>query len=215
MAQDVDVTLIGCCHGNWAIVLTRFCFLKAFSLHSQVSSFSVFCWASFPSGEVRKRPAPWEGPDLSSSSVLQNLNGKRWLSFSVYVGDFHPCSGLHVVIDTNNCLYETWKACYYGKNVMSLSILLALGLMLNISVKFCQRKQAIVLTWILCYTTSSINMAHALFLVSSFDVCIKIVHLVAVKRNLVWLALNIRVIVKETGLFCCCCVDLFQCIDSE
>lgn len=28
-------------------------------------------------------------------------------------------------------------------------------------------------------------------------------------------ALNVRVVVKETGLFCCCCVDLFQYIDPE
>lgn len=45
--------------------------------------------------------------------------------------------------------YKTQRACYYGKCIVSLSILVALRLMLNISVKFCQRKQAIVLTWVL------------------------------------------------------------------
>lgn len=86
-------------------------------------------------------------------------------------------------------------------------------LMLNISVGFCQRKQAIVLTWVL-HTRPLLPLTWIVLhvLVCSFDVCIKIVQSVAVKRTL---ALNIRVIVEQTGLFCCCCVDLFQCIDPE
>lgn len=121
-----------------------------------------------------------------------------------------------LVIRRNNWFYKTQKACYYGKCIVSLSILVARRLMLNISVKFCQRKQAVVLTWVL-HTRPILQLTWIVlrFLVCRFDVCIKIVHLVSVKRTLVQLASNIRVIVEETGLFCCCCVDLLQCIDPE
>lgn len=133
--------------------------------------------------------------------------------FSVrsYMGDFHPHSGLYLIIYEYNWYYKTPKACFCGKSIVSLSNLVLLRLMLNISVQFCRRKRAIVLTWV----PLTINLDRAPFLVCGFDVCIKIVHLVALKRTLVRLALNIRVIVEETGLLCCCFVDLFMCIDPE
>lgn len=71
-----------------------------------------------------------------------------------------------------------------AKCIVSSSILVALRLILNISVKFLSEETSYCADmgpahW----TTSSISAGRAAFLPRSFDVCIKIVHLVAVKRN--------------------------------
>lgn len=69
----------------------------------------------------------------------------------------------------------------------------------------------------LCRNGSSAPLLHLTWtlLLWRFDVSIKIVHLVAVKRTLLRAAPNIRVIVEETGLFCRRRADLFHCVHPE